>query len=213
MSFADIAFPFEVRTLNATPAWPVDIIKLGGGGEQRILLQGDSRRHYEFNFPHILLSRVREFYEFFNARRAQTHSFKIVDKTLWRATGEPLGTGGGVDSTNQLIIDEGDATNSYIREVYLPKSGTVHIFAGVTEKTQGVDWTLNYNGVNGGLVTWLTSVSGQTLTWTGEFYIPVRFDTGSLPDVSLVMYTNNDTGAAVGPSVPMVEVDFKSEFV
>lgn len=213
MAYHDLVFPFSVRTLNATPAWAVDIIKLGGGGEQRVLLQGDSRRHYEFNFSHIKLDKVREVYEFFNGRRAQTHSFKIKDNTLFKATGEPFGTGGGIASTNQLVIDEGDATNSYIREIYLPKSGTVHIFAGVTEKIENTDWTLNYNGASGGLVTWLTSVSGQALTWTGEFYIPVRFDVGSLPDISLVMYQSNDTGAAVGPSVPMVEVDYVSEFV
>lgn len=213
MAFHDLLFSYGVRTLNATPAWPVDIIKLGGGGEQRILLQGDARRHYEFNFSHIQIDVARSVYDFFNGRRGQTHSFKIKDNTLFKATGEPLGTGGGIGSTNQLVVDEGDATNSYIREVYLPKSGTVHIFAGVTEKVENTDWTLNYNGANGGLVTWLTSVSGQTLSASFEFYIPVRFDIASMPDLSLVVYRSNDTGVAVGPSVPMVEVDYPSEWI
>jgi hypothetical protein len=51
------------------------------------------------------------------------------------------------------------------------------------------------------------------LTATFEFYIPVRFDIGSLPDMSLVMYQSNDTGAASGPSIPMIEVDYVSEWI
>src|SRR6185503_7794923 len=96
------------------------------------------------------------------------------------------GTGGGIGSTNQLIVNEGDSLNAYNREIYLPKSGTVHVFAGITEKVEGTHWTLAYNGATGGRVTWLVDVTGQALTWTGEFYIPVRFDVGSLPDVEIL---------------------------
>lgn len=202
-----------MRSISATPTWPVDIIKLGGGGEQRILLQGDSRREYEATHSTLTLAQAQQIVEFFNGRRAQLHSFMVKDKFLFQATAEPFGTGGGIGSTNQLIYDEGDATNSYIREIYLPKSGTVEIRANAVLKTEGVDYTLNYTGASGGLVTWLVSVSGQTLTWTGEFYIPVRFDTNSLPDIEVIFLRSNNTGAASGPTVPMREVDYAAEWI
>jgi uncharacterized protein (TIGR02217 family) len=186
---------------------------MGGSNEQRVVLQPDSMRQYEAAHSTITLAQARSVYKFFNGRRAQTHSFKLRDKLLYQVTAEPFGTGGGVASTNQLIINEGDAANAYNREIYLPESGTVQIRAGVTLKTEGVDYTLAYNGANGGLVTWLTSVSGQALTWTGNFYVPVRFDVSSLPDIEMIQYRSNNTGAATGPVIPMVEVDYPGEWV
>lgn len=202
-----------MRSISATPNWPVDVIKLGGGREQRILLPADSRREYDAIHSTINQTQAKDIVEFFNGRRAMLHSFKLYDVFLHQATGEPFGTGGGISSTNQLVYDEGDTANSYIREIYLPKTSTVQIFAGVTLKTEGVDYTLNYNGANGGLVTWLTSVSGQTLTWTGEFYIPVRFDAPSLPDIQAIALLSGGQLRATGPSIPMIEVDYPGEFV
>lgn len=213
MAFHDIEFPVAVRSISATPSWPVDIIKLGGGGEQRVLLPTDSKREYDAVYSVISETAAQQVAEFLNARRGPLHSFKIYDVFLHKATAEAFGTGGGVGSVNQLIYDEGDAANSYIREIYLPKPGTVTIFAGATQKTEGVHYTLNYNGANGGKVTWLTSVSGLTLTWSGEFYIPVRFDTESLPDITAIAMIGNGKIVAQGPTIPLVEVDYPGEWV
>ena len=213
MAYHDVLFPVDISALRATPAWAVDIIKLGGGGEQRVLLQGDSRREYEATHSTLTWAQARDIVEFFNGRRAQLHSFKVKDQSLFTATAEPFGTGGGISSTNQLIYNEGDATNAYNREVYLPKSGTVQIRANGNLKVENTDYTLAYNGATGGLVTWLVSVSGQTLTWTGEFYIPVRFDVPSLPDIELIVQMSENVGLASGPVVAMREVDYAAEFV
>jgi uncharacterized protein (TIGR02217 family) len=212
MAFHDIAYPLDVRSMAATPSWPVDVLKMGGGAEQRVLLQGDSKREYEGAHGILTIADAQAVVKFFNGRRAQLYAFKLIDKSLFQAVGQPFGTGGGVGSTNQLVVNEGDTTNAYNREVYLPKSGTVSILAGVTPKVEGTDYTLAYNGATGGLVTWLTSVSGQALTWTGELYIPVRFDVGSLPDIEILYMMSSNTGGVQGPKVPMVEVDYPSEF-
>jgi len=211
MAFHDIVYPVEVRSLAATPTWPNDVIKTAAS-EQRVLGQSDSLRDYEGAHSTITLAQARQIYKFFNGRRGMLHSFKIRDKLLYQVTAEPFGTGGGAGSTNQLIINEGDTLNAYNREIYLPEPGTVHVFAGITEKVEGTHWTLAYNGINGGLVTWITSVSGLALTWTGNFYVPVRFDAESLPDIEMIQWRANNTGAAQGPVVPMVEVDYPGEW-
>lgn len=212
MAFHDIAYPLDVRSLAATSSWPVDVMETGGGAEQRVLLAGDSRREYEGAHGILSIADAQTAVKFFNGRRAQLFSFKITDKSLFQAVGQPFGTGGGVSSTNQLIVNEGDSLNAYNREIYLPKSGTVQIFANATLKTEGVHYTIAYNGATGGLVTWLVDVTGQTLTWTGEFYIPVRFDVGSLPDVEILYMLSSNTGGVQGPTVPMREVDYPSEW-
>lgn len=203
----------EVRSLQGTPKWRVDVIELAAA-EQRIILDTDSLRDYEAAHSTLTLQQARDILKFFNGRRGPGHSFKLRDKLLYQVTLEPFGTGGGIGSTNQLIINEGDASNAYNREIYLPESGTVQIRANSTLKTEGVDYTLNYGtSAAGGLVTWLTSVSGQTLTWTGNFYVPVRFVTESLPDIEIIMFRANNTGAVSGPTIPMKEVDFVGEWV
>lgn len=185
---------------------------MGGGAEQRILLQNDSKREYDGAHAVMSLVRAQEIVKFFNGRRAQLYAFKITDKSLFQAVGQPFGTGGGVGSINQLLYNEGDASNAYNREIYLPKPGTVQIFANATLKTENVHYTVAYNGSTGGTVTWITSVSGQTLTWTGQFYIPVRFDTSSLPDIQLIVQRSSTDFLTQGPVVPMVEVDYPSEW-
>ncbi len=214
MAFHNVPFPLTVAALGAAPGWAVDVIKLGGGAEQRIALQGDAIRQFNAG---TAISKISDFdliIHHFNGRRAQLFSFPLKDHTLWKATLEPFGTGGGIGSTNQLIINEGDSGNAYNREIYLPKPSTVQIRAGVTLKTEGADYTLNYTGVNGGLVTWLTSVSGQALSWTGEFYIPVRYDIEVLPEADVFAMLNLTTGAGLRrpANIPLVEIRYKSEF-
>lgn len=190
----------------------MDVIELGGGSEQRIGLQGDARRRYNAGTAISKVSDFDDIVHHFNGRRSMLFSFPIKDVTLYKATLEPFGTGGGIASTNQLIINEGDAGNAYNQEIYLPISGTVHIFAGVTEKTEGVDWTLAYTGATGGTVTWLTSVSGQALSWTGEFYIPVRYDIEQLPEADVFAYLGGTQYLRRPANIPLIEVRYLAEF-
>lgn len=211
MAFHDILFPVEVRSLSATPSWPVDVIKTAAA-EQRISGRPDSLRQYEAAHSTLTFAQARAIYKFFNGRRGQLHSFKLRDKLLYQATAAPIGTAGGPTSTMQLLIDEGDAANSYLREIYLPESGTVVIRAGVTVQTEGVDYTLNYTGANGGKLTWITDRTGQVITADFNFYVPVRFDVQSLPDIEMIRYRSNNTGSATGPIIPMLEVDYPGEW-
>lgn len=191
----------------------MDVIRTGGLSEQRVLLQGDSRRRYELSLAHLTLAEYRAIIKHHNARRAQLHSFPLKDLMSFSVTSEPLGAGGGIGSTNQLTMNEGDASNAYNREIYLPVSGTIQIRANGVLKNETTDWTLAYSGATGGRVTWVTSVLGQSLTWTGEFNVPVRYDIGSLPDFELIARMSSTTGVVRGAqSIPMVEIDYLAEW-
>jgi len=212
LAFHNVPFPLTLAALGAAPGWAVDVIKLGGGAEQRIATQGDGLRTYN---AATAITKIADFdliIKHFNGRRSMLFSFPLKDQTLFKVTLEPLGTGSGIGSTNQLTLNEGDATNAYNREIYLPKTGTIHIFAGVTEKTEGVDWSLAYTGATAGTVTWITSVSGQTLTWTGEFYIPVRYDIEALPEAEVFAMLSTTVGLRRPASIPLVEVRYLAEF-
>jgi len=213
MAFHNAVFPLTVSALGAAPSWAVDVIQLGGGAEQRITTQGDGLRYYN---AASAISKATDFdavVHHFNGRRSMLFSFPIKDNTLFKATLEPLGTGGGIASTNQLTYNEGDTTNAANREIYLPKPGTIHILAGVTEKIENTDWTLAYTGATGGLVTWLTSVTGQTLSWTGEFFIPVRYDIEVLPEAEVFAMLSETQYLRRPAVIPLVEVRYPAEWV
>ena len=213
MAFHDLVFPKEVRSLSASPLWPVDVIKLGGGGEQRILIQPDALREFEAVYSTWTIAEARAALGFFNGRRAMLHSFKVRDKMFYERTLEPLGIAGASGTTMQLIVDEGDSLNSWIREIYLPEPGSVQIRANNNILVEGTNYSLNYNGVNGGKLTWITSVLGQTITATFKFFVPVRFDVQSLPDLEVILWRSNNTGAVTGSTIPMREVDYAGEWI
>lgn len=216
MAFHNVQFPLDLAALQASPTWPVRVIEMGGGAEQRVIMQADSLRTYNAATAITTIEAYRSVVEHFNGRRGMGYSFPLKDRTLYKlTTPKAFGTGGGAGSTNQLSFDEGDSGNSYIREVYLPIAGTIHIFANAVEKIEGTHWSLAYNGSTGGTVTWITSVSGQTLTWTGQFLIPVRYDTESLPgaEVFAMLDDANGVGLVQGVNIPLREVRYPSEWV
>jgi uncharacterized protein (TIGR02217 family) len=202
----------EVRSQQGTPVWRVDVIELAASS-QRVILDTDALREYEGAHSTLTIQQARDIIKFFNARRGPGHSFKIRDKVLFSTTAEPIGVAGGVASTMQLIINEGDATNAWNREIYLPESGSVVVRAGVTVMVENTDYTLNYNGANGGKLTWITNRSGQTITADFRFYVPVRFVSESLPDIEIIMWRANNTGAVTGPTIALKEVDYPGEWV
>jgi uncharacterized protein (TIGR02217 family) len=210
--FHNNLFPRELAALTPKTSWRTIIVESGGGQEQRSGIWSDARRRYDASNNTLTLEQFRQIEEHFNARRGRLFSFPLRDRSFYSITQEPLGTGGGVASTNQLTVNRGDTGNAYNQEIYLPDPGTIHIFANTVEKTEGVHWTLDYATATGGRVTWLSSVSGQTLTWTGQFLQPVRYDIDEFPDAKMFKWTDGGVNLVSGPEIPLLEVRFLSEW-
>jgi uncharacterized protein (TIGR02217 family) len=131
--------------------------------------------------------------------------FRFKDWSDYTATDEVFGTGNGTATDFQLtktydpsLILLGIAgTIKYIRDITLPVSSTVTIkSAGVT---QAIPADCNISA--SGLVTFTSAPGlGTTLTWSGEFDVPVRFDSDQLP----VIFSENDLQSI--RSIPIREV-------
>ena len=211
--FQNQVFPLELSSLTPKTSWKTVVVELGGGGEQRAGLWSDARRRYNATTaPNMTLANYLLIEKHFNARRGQLFSFPLRDRSSWRATLEPLGTAGGIASTMQLQVAWGDGTNAYNREIYLPESGTVHVFANAVEKTQTTDWTLAYTGSTAGTLTWVTDQTGKSITATFDYYVPVRYEIDEMPDSKLFQWTSGTTGISNGPELPLIEVRYTAEF-
>lgn len=125
------------------------------------------------------------------------------DSTL---TDELIGTGDGFEDEFQITktYDPGtllgaSPVRTYVREIYLPRSGLVVKVNNVT-KTLTTDYTISSTG----LITFTAPPSnGHSVKVTGEYDVPVRFDLG--PDEPLPM-TINEAGLAQIEPFPIIEL-------
>jgi len=212
LSGATSIFPLELRAIDSQDTWDNTIIKLASGAEQRNVNWSDSLRVFDASTAeNLTIAQLNSVRKHFNAVRGSGFSFALRDRSLFQVTDEPFGTGGGIGSTNQLVLNDGVAANAYNREIYLPEQGTIVIKANTVTKVENTDYTIAYSGATAGLVTWLTSVSGQTLTWTGNFYLPVRYAIKSFPSAELFIWQSSGVGVVKGPSIGLEEVRYLSE--
>lgn len=208
-----VPFPLELAALTPKTTWQTTVVMLASGSEQRNAGWSDARRRYDASTAQTLtLNSLLSVEKHFSARRGRARSYALRDRTSFRASTEALGTAGGIASTMQLAVVGGDAGNAYSREIYLPESGTIHVFANAVEKAETTDWTLAYTGATAGTLTWVTSVSGQSITWSGDFWVCVRYDIDEFPDAQLFHWTTGTTGLVSGPSIPLIETRYPDEF-
>lgn len=211
MAFDNQVFPIELSALGVRSTWEDTIVKLGGGSEQRAVLWTDALRYYDASTPTLTIVNLNLILKHFNGRRGRGRAFPVRDRSSFQAATEAVGTAGGIGTTMQLTINQGDAGNAYNREIYLPESGTVTIFGNASPLVETTDYTLAYSGSTGGTLTWVTNQSGKSITWTGNYYVPVRYDTKAI-DPRLFIWRTDGTGLVEGPQIPLVEVRYLSEF-
>jgi uncharacterized protein (TIGR02217 family) len=133
------------------------------------------------------------------------YPFRFRDWSDYTATDELFGNGDGSTTSFQLVktydpsqILLGSAgTLFYVRSITLPAGDLTIKIDGVTQ-TLGSDYTVNDSS---GIISFASSPSGSTnVTWSGEFDIPVRFDTDQLPVIM------NESDLAAIQSIPIKEV-------
>jgi len=204
--FDDALFPVELAALHSGASWTTVVTTLKNGAEQRIQLWNDARRRYDAGLGISTLAQLQTTHKHFNGRRGRTRSFPLTDRSLDRVSNEQFGTGDGATAAFQLLLNEGDASNAYNREIYLPKTGTLIVKVATVTKTEGVHYNVNYAT---GVVTFTGGnipSGGQAITWTGEFFVPVRYDIDEFPSFELFVFNSDGTGLVNGPSIPMIEV-------
>lgn len=132
------------------------------------------------------------------------YPFRFRDWSDYTATDDPFGTGDGTTTAFQLsrtydpsLILLGTAGSLfYVRDIVLLASTPTIKINDVT-KTVTTDYTVSDTG----LVTFTSAPGvGDLLTWSGEFDVPVRFDTDQLPVIL------NDSDLASIQSIPVKEV-------
>ncbi len=190
------------------PAWRNVIQEAISGNEQRFAQWTQCRAVGDLSYG-LLTSNdpAGDFYAILAMYRAHFGSlypFRFRDWSDYTATDAQFGEGDGVTVAFQLsktydpsaILLNTPGSLLYVRDITLLASVPVIKVDGVT-KTVVTD----YNISSTGLVTFTSApANDKPLTWTGEFDVPVRFDTDQLPVIF------NEADLAGIRSIPIREV-------
>lgn len=197
--YDNVQFPLSVDRCIPQMGFLTVITELGNGAEVRTAEWDDGRLTYNA-MPGVRgLDDLRALYKFHILRRGRARSFPVRDlfdcTQNWDGSVmalESVGTGGA--GPFQITRTYSDAGNSWIREITKPEQGTIKIYVGATLQVEGTDYTINYLT---GLITFLAGhfpSVGATISWSGRFFVAVRFVDEKLPlqDVYLNMRADTD---------------------
>lgn len=187
MAFPTYRLPPEVETgMRGGPAFSNVIQESISGKEQRIRVWAKCRGRWDVGYSIIDTAETagtfRAVIALFRAHVGSLYPFPFKDWGDYQLTDERIGTGDGSETDFQIIktydpsqiILSTPGSRTYVRDIYLPRSGLVVKVNGTT-KTITTDYTISSTG----LITFTSPPTNtHPITVTGEFDIPVRFDLG-----------------------------------
>lgn len=133
----------------------------------------------------------------FMACRGQLHSFLVKDYSDHEASNEVFGEGDGATLVFQLSKTSTFGPASYVRTITKP-------LAGVTVTVDGVATAATVDLLTGLVTLAAAPARGAILRWTGEFRVPVRFNSDVL-NATIDNKTGNGAFLING-SVDLIEV-------
>ncbi len=191
------------------------VVMAASGFEQRNIFWEQTRSKYDIGFVNKNAAYKDSLISFFLNRFGKAYGFRFRDWADYHATGELVGVGTGSTQNLQLVKTYTSGGYSFTRKIRKPVTdavkdahgnnvtNTVHIYYDGTEQSASsspVIWSLDYTT---GILTTHAS-NGVVITWSGQFDIPVRFDT----DDQQITTHISDKGPALysWPTIPLIEL-------
>ena len=202
----EVRFPQKIEFgFQAIPTWNTTVIVTASGFEQRNQNWENARRKFKAEYRQLPGDPFNDFDEvlaFWMGRRGRLRGFRFKDHTDYIATAQTCPqyndlnslTADGVETEFQTakLYDDG-AGNAYRRVIKKPVLETgalsdpddpdaqvfVDTGGGPVLQTRTTNYTFD---VTTGKITFVIApAASAVVTWTGNFDVPVRFDTDDLP--------------------------------
>lgn len=156
------------------PGFKTRIVELASGYEQRNIEWAEVRAKYDVAQGLKTLQDTKALLDFFMAVRGRAYGFRFSDhkdRTVTATQGVAAYLGGSPPAW-QLYKRYAAGDLYYDRKIVKPVPGTVqvHTTAGGSPTVYSVDYT-------SGRVEIPNGEPGDSVTWEGDFDVPVRFDT------------------------------------
>jgi uncharacterized protein (TIGR02217 family) len=200
VDFIDVRLPEDIeRGAKGGPRFKTTVIGLNAGGEQRNADWSQQKCEFDVSYGVRNKDDWQEVLDHFYMVQGRAIGFRFKDWSDFEATTNLFGTGDGSEDTFPLYKSYGTSPNLFFRRITRPISA-ISIYVNDVLKTVTTHYTVNYST---GVVTFTAGnepANGATIKWTGEFDIPVRFNTDAL-DIELIW---EDAGSV--PQLTLVEI-------
>ena len=211
MAFHNVIFPEDYsQGAVGGPEFRTTVVTTGSGYEQRNVDWSLARCRWDLSRLLYDPSARDATIAFFRARQGRAHSFLFKDwadyfvgmawnpvtKVLDHTGSQNFATGDGATLTFQCykVYDSGGFQER--RKITRLKS-PIRVYLNGTLQTQPGQCSVN---TSTGVITFVTAPpNGQPVGWSGEFYVPVRFET----DMLSMEYLSATAGDA---PLPVVEI-------
>lgn len=176
IGFHEVRFPEDI-SFGSTggPCYSTDITSMKNGTEQRNINFTQPRCKYNVALGVKTEAQMAEVIKFFHARKGRGFGFRYKDWSDYRLEHELIAMGDGQKNKFQIIKTYTSGGFSTVRQIKKPVSGTIKVYL---DSVQAEGWVCDYTT---GIVTFTTPPeSGKGIYCTGEFDVPVRFDTDEM---------------------------------
>ncbi len=197
------------------PSYSTDVIVVRSGREKRNTNWSTSRGRWELGERQIDIRELHTLIGFFRARQGKSQGFRFKDWGDFKATRAAL-TVNGVTTQGLLGSGVADGGTTYkFNKLY--SSGSTSFLRRIQKPVASPAAAIYVNGVlqttgytvstSAGTVTFSGAKSApDTLTWTGEFDVPVRFDSDEFRSRFDLIRTSDGEALHWLMSLPIVEL-------
>lgn len=192
MAFDEVRFPTLISWgAGGGPEFNTDIIVLGSGFEKRNSNWEEARHKFTVSHNFKNQSQLDELIEFFMSRKGMARGFRFRDWSDYKLELESIGVGDGVETEFQIkktytnsvsqvrnitkIVTQSDSDAIATEHGSSASTWEVRVNSVLQTEGGGSDYVVDRDT---GVITFNSPVTNtHVITVSGEFDVPVRFDT------------------------------------
>lgn len=174
-------FPDDISYGSAGgPSFKTYVFEGSSGLEQRNITWSEAKHRYDVSHGVKDKTDMDVIRAFFYNVSGRAHGFRFKDWGDYELLNENIGTGDGVVTTFLVTKKYVTGTSTYTRRIFKPISTGFEVRVNGVLKTAGSHYNLTAS--TGTIVFTAGNIPGvgEAVTVTGEFDVPVRFDTDAL---------------------------------
>ncbi len=203
-AFDEVQFPVSIA-LGATggPGWSTVVVVLSGGYEKRNQNWANARGKWDVSTGIKNAADMAIVDAFFRARFGRAVGFRFKDWRDFNATNEVCGgLANGTNTIFQLQKTYTSGPGTSIRTISKPvASPAPQIFVNGVLQTITTNYTLD---TTTGILT-MVAPPAYVPTWTGQFDVPVRFDSDDL-DIAIEDMSGGGAFLSRASKIPIIEL-------
>ena len=182
MTFIEAQFPTDISFGSAGgPEYKTIVVAAESGAEQRISLWPRGRGRWDVSKGVQKPAQWTTLIAFFRAMQGRAKGFRYKDWLDYQAVMEPMANTGG--TVLQLVKTYTQSGASEVRKILKPIPSTSPTWptAGIQLYKDGAIMAGGYSvDYTAGLVTLAAAAPASAFAWSGEFDVPVRFDSDAM---------------------------------